>query len=91
MFRPWPPEVSILDLKIGLYVSFVISCSIYHYAQTLILVNLILVDCLGLFNCTQNGFLRVDHLWTQDNPICPLTVGGNTVHYIDHGRSTLKV
>ena len=61
------------------------------YAQTLILVNLILVNCLGFFNFTRNGFSVFDHLLTQDSPIFYLTVCGETGPYIDQGESTLRV
>ena len=33
----------------------------------------------------------LDHLWTQDSPICPLTLGGKLGPYIDQGSSTTKV
>ena len=33
----------------------------------------------------------VDHLWTQDGPICPGTFGRKTGPYIDQGGSNLKV
>ena len=61
------------------------------YAQILILVKLTLVNCLSLFNFTRNGFSVVDHLWTQDSPIFPLTVGGKAGLYVDQGASTIKV
>ena len=31
-----------------------------------------------------------DHLWTQDSPIFPLTVGGKTGPYIEQGGSRLR-
>ena len=33
----------------------------------------------------------VDHIWTRDSHIFPLTLGGNTGPYIDQGESKLKV
>ena len=33
----------------------------------------------------------VDHLWTQDSPMFPLTVGGKTGPHIDQGGSELNV
>ena len=62
------------------------------YAQTLMLVNIILVSCLGVFPILlETVFSGLGHLWTQDSPMFPLTVGGNTGPYIDQGGLTLNV
>ena len=62
------------------------------YAQTLILVKLIVVNLFSCFSTLLETLWSVfDHLWTQDSPICPLTVGGQTIPYIDQGWSKLKV
>ena len=34
-------------------------------------------------------YIKLDHVWTQDSPMFPLTVGGNLGPYIDQWRSTL--
>ena len=67
--------------------------SLYRdHAQTLILVNLLLVDCLGsLTTLLETVFSVFDHIWSQDSPTVPLTLGGKTVPYIDQGGSTIKV
>ena len=55
------------------------------YAQTLIVVDLLVVNlfiCLTLLETVPFVF---DHLWTQDSPIIPLTFGGQTGPYIDQG------
>ena len=61
------------------------------YAQTLILVNAMVVNCFGLFNFIRNAFPLLYNLWTQDGPIFPLTFEDEMGPYIDQGRSTTKV
>ena len=64
------------------------------YAQTLIIVNLSreLVQFVQLYSKRLSRVVSVfDHIWTQDSPIYPLTVGGKTGPDIDQGWSTLKV
>ena len=53
------------------------------YAQTLIVVDLIFVNLCICVTLLETVFSVVDHLWTEDSPICPLTFGGNTEPYID--------
>ena len=82
-------------IKIKLYIFYTISETIL-YAQTLIVVALIVVNCaLNLSSCLtllKTVPFVFDHLWTQDSLIFPLTVGGKTgPYYIDQGGSKLKV
>ena len=46
-----------------------IDSRIFPYTQTLIVVN-----CFGFANFRKR-FSMIDHLWTHDGPIVPLTVG----------------
>ena len=66
---------------------------VFPYAQNLILVKLILVNCLGFSTSLETVFTLYYHIWTQDSPMFPLTVAGETGYYIyiDQGGSKLKV
>ena len=57
------------------------------YAQTLIVVALIVVNLFSSFQLLETVPFVVDYLWTQDSPIFPLTFGGKTVPDIDKGGS----
>ena len=59
--------------------------------QHLIIVNLIVANCLVFSTLLEMFFSDVDHLWTQDIPNVPLTVGGKTRPHIDQGGSKLEV
>ena len=61
------------------------------YAETLIVVDLMVVNCFSCSTLLETVFSFFDHLWTQDSPISPLTFGGKTGPNIDQGGSTLKV
>ena len=61
------------------------------YAQTLILLNLIVVTCLVSSTLLETVVFVFDHIWTQDSPMFSLTVGGKTGPYFDQGGSTHKV
>ena len=55
------------------------------------------INRVGVLTCSVFSTLLetvpfvIDHLWTQDRPIFPLTFGGKTGPYIDQGGSALKV
>ena len=53
-----------------------------EYAQTLIVVGLIIVSLFGFSTLLETVFSVVDHLWTQDSTIVDLIVGGKAGHYI---------
>ena len=62
------------------------------YGQTLILVDLIVVNLISGFSTLLETVPFVfDHIWTLDSPIVPLTVDGKTRPYIDQGGSKLEV
>ena len=51
----------------------------FIYTQTLILVNLIVVNLFSYFSTLLETVAFVyDHRWTQDSPMFPLTFGGKT-------------
>ena len=56
----------------------------YMCARTLIIVPLIVVvTCSVLWTLLETVVSVVDHIWTQDSPIAPLTFGGKTGPYFD--------
>ena len=72
-------------------------CSLFRqllktdYAQTLLVVDLIVVNVFSCLTLLETAPFVFDHIWTQYCPIFPLTVGGKAGHYIDQGGSKLKV
>ena len=54
-------------------------------------LDLIVVNLFGFSTLRETVFSVLDHLWTQDSPICPLIVGGETRPYIDQAGSKLRV
>ena len=61
------------------------------YAQTLILVKLIVVNLFSFSTLLETVVSVFDHLWTQDSPSIPLPFDHKTGPYTDQGGSTLKV
>ena len=74
-----------------LYVGFIYIHVNRDYAQTSIVVALIVVNLFSLLILLETVPFVADHLWTQYSPIYPVTVGGETGPYIEQGGSTCKV
>ena len=56
---------------------------IYIYTQTLILVNLTVVNFLGVLTLLEMNPSVLDHIWIQDRPIVPTTSGSKLGPYMD--------
>ena len=72
--------IGLYTFYIGFYTFYIVNDS---YARTLMIVDLIVVDLFSLFNFTRNGFLLLDHLWTQDSLIVPQICDYKMGPYID--------
>ena len=61
------------------------------YAQTIILVNIIVANFLGCVILLEAMFSVFDHIWTQDSLICHLNFWAQMGPYIIQGRPKTRI